>query len=348
MLRFLTLTILFGALLIGSSPAQDFSRVPATDLPEATRLFKQYRESPVGTARVDAMKALLNMHPTVMLAISPIVERDWSLTVTNYRTTLQRQAEHVGRKRASDPAFQKEVSTHRTTLAKLRAKGGNLGKDELKDQGLPALNRLRELFTIKMEDLTATMPALGTMREAAIALTQCRSLLKQKTVLKNDRTYTEEDLKNEEQATFARAFRTDQRVEQVLAMNAEITAKGAVPADEAEGIRDLNAMRILMGLAPVLIDPKLHNAARDHSKDMVEQKFFAHDSPVPGKKTPWDRAKRAGTTASSENIYAGSTSPSAANMAWFLSPGHHVNMFGNARRGGMGRHEGSWTQLFGG
>jgi uncharacterized protein YkwD len=105
---------------------------------------------------------------------------------------------------------------------------------------------------------------------------------------------------------------------------------------------------MLLGLAPVLIDPKLHLAARDHSKDMAEKKFFAHDSPVSGKKSPWDRAKRAGTSANAENIFMGNSSPEAANRSWFLSPGHHVNMFGNSRRGGMGRHEGYWTQMFGG
>ena len=146
----------------------------------------------------------------------------------------------------------------------------------------------------------------------------------------------------------ARAFRTDQKTEKTLAANAEFAAKNAVPADEAAGILDLNEMRMLCGLDPVLIDPKLHNAARDHSKDMATKNFFAHESPVPGKKSPWDRAKLAGTTASAENIFAGDQSPKGANGGWFHSPGHHVNMFGNHRRGGMGRYEGHWTQMFGG
>jgi uncharacterized protein YkwD len=213
---------------------------------------------------------------------------------------------------------------------------------------MTALKRLRELFTIRMEDVVATSPTLAPARERSVALTQCRALLKAKTMLRDDRAYTEDDLKREEQAIFAHALRSNPRDDQVLAANAELVAKNAVPADEGEGIRDLNAMRILLGLAPVLIDPKLHQAARDHSKDMVEKKFFAHESPVPGKKSPWDRAKKAGTSASAENIYFGSTSPAAANESWFLSPGHHVNMFSNARRGGMGRHEGHWTQMFGG
>src|SRR5687768_17199160 len=109
---------------------QDFSRVPAPDQPEAARLFKIYREGAATSAKADAMKALLNMHATVMLALVPVVERDWSQAMTAYRSALQRQAQELGRKKGADPAFRKEVSTLRGTLAKLRAKGGALSKDE--------------------------------------------------------------------------------------------------------------------------------------------------------------------------------------------------------------------------
>lgn len=347
-MRPILLLFFYSAVAVFCARGQDFSRVPAADQPEATRLSKIYREGPGTAARVDAMKSLLNMHPTVMLALVPVVERDWSMALTAYRSALQRQAAELGRKKAADPTFRKEVSTLQDTLAKLRAKGGALTKDELKSAGMPALTRLKELFTIRMEDVVATSPALTPARENCVATTQARAALKAKTVLRDERAYTEDDLKREEQMIFARALRSNQRHDQILALNAEMIAKGAVPADEGEGISDLNAMRMLLGLSPVLIDPKLHVAARDHSKDMLEKNFFAHDSPVPGKKSPWDRAKQAGTTANSENIYFGSPSPAAANEAWFLSPGHHVNMFGNGRRGGMGRHEGHWTQMFGG
>jgi uncharacterized protein YkwD len=348
MVRQFALIVSYCSATLLFAQGQDFSRVPAPDQPEAIRLFKVYREAAATTAKAEAMKALLNMHATVMLALVPVVERDWSQAITAYRAALQRQAQELGRKKGADPAFRKEVSTLQATLAKLRAKGGALTKEELQNQGMPALKRLRELFTIRMEEVVATLPALGPARERCVAFTVCRAALKAKTLLRDDRAYTEDDLKNEEQTIFARALRSNQRDDQILALNAEMIAKGAVPADEGEGIRDLNAMRILLGLSPVLIDPKLHIAARDHSKDMLEKNFFAHDSPVPGKKSPWDRAKKAGTSANAENIYFGSRSPAAANEAWFLSPGHHVNMFGNGRRGGMGRHEGHWTQMFGG
>jgi uncharacterized protein YkwD len=75
--------------------------------------------------------------------------------------------------------------------------------------------------------------------------------------------------------------------------------------------------------------------------------FFSHESPVPGKKTPWDRAKRFGTTASAENIAAGYQDGRAVNLGWFHSPGHHRNMLGNHRRVGVGRAGGYFTEMFG-
>ncbi len=80
---------------------------------------------------------------------------------------------------------------------------------------------------------------------------------------------------------------------------------------------------------------------------MKEKGFFAHDSPVPGKATPWARAKLAGTSASAENIYSGGSDPKGANRGWFFSPGHHKNMFGGHQRIGLGHYGGRWTQMFG-
>src|SRR5208337_1044126 len=95
------------------------------------------------------------------------------------------------------------------------------------------------------------------------------------------------------------------------------------------------------------IDLSLCEAAREHSQDMERLHFFSHESPVPGKKTPWDRAKLAGTTASGENIFNGSTSGKAADEVWFHSPGHHKNQMGNFARVGVGRSGVYFTQMFG-
>ena len=119
------------------------------------------------------------------------------------------------------------------------------------------------------------------------------------------------------------------------------------PAEFA-GTQELNRIRIALGLPALLIDEKLGNAARDHSQDMAKLGFFDHTSPVPGKKTFGDRASRAGTSASSENIAAGQTRGEGAIQAWWYSPGHHKNMLGPHARTGLGRSDTMWTQLFGG
>ena len=72
----------------------------------------------------------------------------------------------------------------------------------------------------------------------------------------------------------------------ILAQNREIAKDKEVPEAEARGIEECNEWRMLVGLNALLLDPKLCEAARDHSKDMQEQGFFAHESPVGGQVDP--------------------------------------------------------------
>jgi len=131
-----------------------------------------------------------------------------------------------------------------------------------------------------------------------------------------------------------------------LETNDELRARSDPP--EWAGTLELNRIRIALGLNAVRIDEKLGNAARDHSQDMHTLGFFAHESPVEGKRTFGDRASRAGTSASSENIAQGHARGEGAVEAWWYSPGHHKNMLGSHGRTGLGRFELTWTQLFGG
>jgi hypothetical protein len=132
----------------------------------------------------------------------------------------------------------------------------------------------------------------------------------------------------------------------VLEANAALRSQ--LDAEEWLGTFALNRIRVALGLPTVLIDEKLGNAARDHSHDMHEQHFFSHESPVPGKRSFGDRASRAGTSASAENIAAGHQTGASAIEGWWYSPGHHKNMLGSHGRTGLGRFENLWTQMFGG
>ncbi|MBL9079029.1 MAG: CAP domain-containing protein [Planctomycetes bacterium] len=126
------------------------------------------------------------------------------------------------------------------------------------------------------------------------------------------------------------------------------TLRAHTDAAEFAGTLELNRIRMALGLNALRIDEKLGNAARDHSQDMHTLKFFAHESPVEGKRTFGDRASRAGTSASSENIAQGHSRGEGAIEAWWYSPGHHKNMLGSHGRTGLGRFAQTWTQLFGG
>ena len=152
-------------------------------------------------------------------------------------------------------------------------------------------------------------------------------------------------LAKEEEIAVALATPMDPQTRAVLAFNNQLA--GRLDPEEARCVLDLNLTRNLLGLAALKIDLALAAAARDHSKDMATLDFFAHESPVPGKTSPSDRAERFGTTTSAENIAMGTLDGAVANEMWWHSPGHHKNMLGEHARVGLGRHERYWTELFG-
>ena len=91
----------------------------------------------------------------------------------------------------------------------------------------------------------------------------------------------------------------------------------------------INSRRYVLGLTTLRLDECLSNAAGDHSKEMQDLKYFAHDSPVEKNKTPWDRAKNAAFEGRcmGENIFMGAAAPEAAFHGWWESDGHRFIMF---------------------
>jgi uncharacterized protein YkwD len=146
----------------------------------------------------------------------------------------------------------------------------------------------------------------------------------------------------DDQALFQLFQPKDQKI---MLANSEL--RGKVPDAEYRQVWQTNLYRILAGKTPLKLNPSLCEAARDHSKDMFELKFFAHESPVPGKRTPSDRAQRFKASASGENIFMGDPSPDASFWAWFRSLGHHQNMLREYAEIGVGLHDKYWTQMFG-
>lgn len=149
-----------------------------------------------------------------------------------------------------------------------------------------------------------------------------------------------------DQAAILYALAPNKQEAEIVASNVKLREE--ISDDEAMAIDEANRRRMILGMNPLAIDMKLVACSRDHSSDMIEHDFFAHNSPVSGKTTPWDRAKNFGTKASGENIAAGYRDGIAVTVGWWRSPGHLKNMMGKGhKRIGVGQEKKHYTQMFG-
>lgn len=106
------------------------------------------------------------------------------------------------------------------------------------------------------------------------------------------------------------------------------TTTDGLTTDEQEVFDLINAKRTAEGLSALKIDEELQNVARVKAKDMVDNNYFAHNSPTYG--TPFNMIKNFGITykAAGENI-AGNSSNEGAVNAWMNSSGHKANILSN-------------------
>jgi len=132
--------------------------------------------------------------------------------------------------------------------------------------------------------------------------------------------------------------------QKIMAENAALAGKVKDP--ELSHARTVNYYRLLLGKGALKLDAKLCDAAREHCDDMIKHDFFDHMSPLPGKRTPGDRARKHGTSAGGENIHMGSDKPEGAFWSWFNSLGHHRNMVRDYSTFGVGNAAKHWTQMF--
>lgn len=113
--------------------------------------------------------------------------------------------------------------------------------------------------------------------------------------------------------------------------------------------RKLNAYREALGLLPYDIDLRLTQAARRHSKEMIDLWYFSHWSPTDGLHSSFDRMAAAGyRRASSENIALGGWTGDESFFFLFNSPDHHrawVHPYDTAI--GVGKWENAWGECFG-
>jgi uncharacterized protein YkwD len=338
-------------------PAAERGRPSAELTPSQKRaistLLTHYRRAKSDwPKRAGLVQQAMSYGPFAVEALLDATERELRPELDRYQAKFQQQAAALAKKQIG-AADLEEIARLRQSVNGLRGEA-NLTKEQIIQQADPAMARLAEIFLVNpaevvggsksLQDDRAKLQALGALWEQLAAYLQ-QSLPGQGEAA-DEPVRFEGLLASEEELAAGMAIPMDPATRAVLAGNARLA--GGLDMQEARAVAAVNLTRNLLGLGPLAIDPRLAAAARDHSQDMARLSFFSHDSPVEGKATPWDRAKRFGTTASGENIFMGTQDGHGAAKAWFHSPPHHKIMLGDHKRVGIGRSGKHFTALFGG
>lgn len=351
---------------LGSSLFSAETRPPAVSAAQMRQIsslmneFRQVRSDP--EKRLEVIDRAAQTGPAAVKNLLEIVSKELNKQLTDYRELFMKAALQVVAKRAGDANLQEILQLRNRVLQ--QATNENLTKEMIVSVSDPALVRLKALILVDRQDILKQYTQLEPRREALKVLgeqwQQCGRWLVQEDepgaampavdaetqgVREAKVPSFAEYLAKEEEIAVALALPMTAQTRAVLAFNSQLA--GRLDSEEARCVLDLNLTRNLLGLRPVQIDLALTTAARGHSADMERLNFFSHDSPVPGKTTPWDRARLAGTSASGENIAMGTIDGAVANEMWWHSPGHHRNMLGDHARVGVGRNGKYWTELFG-
>lgn len=339
----LTVCLLAGLLGQYASALTDEQRT------RASSLFTAYREAMEGNNREAAEEAIETMISELPGAAAAVAHKqiltEAGKLAREYASDVEALlARDDAGKAVRDPA----VVNDRKLLAEIYGtKDEAAQKKRLAEEGWPAIERLQAKLMPDPKEKIGSDAVLRLRREVILfRLDLCDDLAEHAGLEPDVGLRDQLDVSSGESAgLMAIATAKDRRV---LSANRKVAESGDVPELDVAGAEDGNRLRMLAGLPALLLDPKLCKAALIHSEDMFEHKFFAHESPVEGRREFTDRAREAGTTASGENIASGNQDPMGANRAWFHSPGHFMNFFNlSYTRIGYGSHEKRYTQLFG-
>ena len=353
------LGILLAALAIGlgwAMPAVGATpKLPREQLREVNRLLSEFRRPDSDLQKKeDILKQVCKFGPAAVPLMLAAIEKELQPQLRHYTGGFQQQGANLAKSRTAKVDFGELVQLRKTVLG-LQFRGAEFTKETIIREGDPAMRRLEEICVIGRREILDQSTALQAERKRLQRLGKlwesCQAQMPKVPVPAGQEppkpANFEEYLLGEESIAAALAAPMDPKTRTVLAYNARLAEK--IDREEARAILACNLTRNLLGLSALVIDLKLCDACRDHSKDMETLKFFAHESPVPGKRQPWDRAKLFGTTACAENIAMGMHDGKAANEGWFHSPGHHKNMLAADHvRIGMGRSGVYFTEEFGG
>ncbi len=324
----------------------------AVETNDAQSLLMLFRSTSDPALRDRAGAALIQMGGSAPGRLIATIHPDFKTKLRKYRGAFQTEVAALAKKQRGG------VSD--TEIAKIQAdfsllhKDPGLTRDRITKEGDPAIARLEELLAMDRKTVFANAPHLVAARNELLGMSAMAAQAARQ-LTKSDRKLADRlpptsllDTELAETEELAVLMVTPMTPEAQDVMFDNMTVAKELDPEEASAILMLNLRRIRVGIQPLAIDLKLGDSGRDHSKDMRTLGFFAHESPVSGKRTPWDRARLFGTSASGENIFMGRSDHRSAIMAWWYSPGHFKNMMNPGfRRIGLGRVESHWTQLFG-
>jgi uncharacterized protein YkwD len=136
-----------------------------------------------------------------------------------------------------------------------------------------------------------------------------------------------------------------QRIE---AYNDKLKTDKAVAVVEFDLLRVTNDYRAMYRHRPLALNVQLASASHGHAEEMSKLGYFSHFSPIPGRRTPFDRMKLCGyENGVSENI-ALADSASTSHISWLHSSGHHRNLLNPAHTEmGVGAISRDWVENFG-
>jgi uncharacterized protein YkwD len=343
--------------LASAGPSTKPSRLSTEQQREVNRLLTAYRQAGADVEKkAKIVEQAVEIGPAAAKALLVPLDRDLQAAHRHYSGRFQQQAAMAVKKHLRN-VERKEVEQLRETVLGLQKLGEGFTKEAIVAKGDPALGRLQRIFILGRSEVLKDSEDLQEERKRLVGLgslhDKCKNLadgergevkLPASKPAPGSATF-EQRLQEEEQRDTILAMPMDPQAKATLSANATLAEK--LDPEEARAILALNITRCLLGLRVLAIDLGLCEAAREHSQDMEKLKFFSHESPLEGKKSPWDRAKLKGTTASAENIIAGQRDGKGANMAWFHSPGHHKNMLGDHARVGIGRSGTHYTEMCG-
>ena len=322
-------------------PPRTVTTTPAGKKVDIQRLVIDFRRAAgSGEKRKTAADKLLELGPRGAKILRSIIGSDLPRRTAAYKKAFYNKARGIGLAKLG-AANSKQIQKWREQFKSL----GSITKETLRTQAGPAMDGLYNALVPKREAVLESNKVLTARREEIVALdsigAQCRTLLGAKS------TATALSKTLEQQEKLISLICTPIPESGRKSIEADLKQFGRMDFEEWHGFVHLNVVRILLGLRPMRIDLKLSAAARDHSKDMSEHKFFSHQSPVEGKKTPSDRAARQGTRAGGECIATGMSSGPRAIRGWFFSPGHHKIIMSKASRVGIGACDRKWTLMVG-